>query len=90
MQFYPLQADGTVITGTYIKRFADISTGLNALFTRHSDLFLYAALAESAPFLGELTRLPIWEQKYASLAQAVNEEERRRVTRGSKLQTRVA
>jgi len=88
--FYPLQADGTVITGQYYKKFADISTGLNALFTRHSDLFLYAALSESAPFLGEMTRLPIWEQKYVSLAQAVNEEERRRVTRGSKLRTRVA
>lgn len=88
--FYPTQGDGTVITGQYYKKFADISTGLNALFTRHSDLFIYAALSESAPFLGEMTRLPIWEQKYISLADAVNEEERRRVTRGSKLRTRVA
>lgn len=86
--FYP-PTDG-VITGRYYKRFADISTGLNALFTRHPDLFIYAALSESAPFLGETTRLPMWEGKYSQLAAAANEQERRRVTRGSKLATRVA
>ena len=88
MIFYPPQTG--IITGRYYKRFADISTGLNAFFTRHPDLFIYAALAESAPFLGELTRLPIWKATYAELAQAANEQERRRVTRGSKLSTKVA
>ena len=90
MLFYPLQPDGTVVIGTYYKRFADISTGLNALFNRHPDVFLYASLAECAPFLGEMTRLPIWEKKYTDLIEAANEQERRRITRGSKLQTRVA
>jgi hypothetical protein len=88
--FYPAQADGTTVTGQYYKRFSDLSSGLNALFTRHPDVFIYAALAESAPFLGESARLPIWEGKYTQLVQAANEQERRRVTRGSKLQTRVA
>jgi hypothetical protein len=88
--FFPAQADGTVITGQYYKRFADLSTGLNALFNRHPDLFLYAALVESAVFVGESTRGPMWEAKYASLVISANEQERRRVTRGSKLQTRVA
>lgn len=87
--FFPAQTNGTVITGQYYKRFADISTGLNALFTRHPDVFLYAALAESGPFIGD-SRTSIWEQKYVSLVSAANEQERRRVTRGSKLQTRVA
>lgn len=87
--FYPLQADGTVVTGRYYKQFADISTGLNALFIRHPDIFLYAALAESGPFIGD-DRTGAWESKYESLMQAANEEERRRITRGSKLQTRVA
>lgn len=88
--FYPAQADGTTVTGQYYKRFPDLSTGLNALFTRHPDVFIYAALAESAPFLGESARLPIWEGKYTQLVQDASEQERRRVTRGSKLQTRVA
>lgn len=87
--FFPAQANGTAITGQYYKRFADLSTGLNALFTRHPDVFLYAALAESGPFIGD-SRTQIWEQKYVSLVAAANEQERRRVTRGSKLQTRVA
>jgi hypothetical protein len=88
--FYPTQADGTVITGQYYKRFSDISGGLNAFFTRHPDLFLYASLAESAPFLGEQERGPVWESKYASLVEQTNEQERRRYTRGGKLSTRVA
>ena len=88
--FYPTLIDGTIVQGRYYKRFNDISTGTNALFDRHPDVFLYAALAESAPFLGEMTRLPIWEQKYQGLVQAANESERRRQTRGSKLQTRVS
>lgn len=88
--FFPTQADGTVITGQYYKRFADLSTGLNTLFTRHPDVFLYASLTESAMFVGESERGPAWEVKYVSLVQAANEQERRRVTRGSKLQTRVA
>lgn len=89
MFFYPPQATGVVIKGTYYKRFPDISTALNALFTRHPDVFLYASLAECGSFLGEITRLPIWEKKYTDLVGEANEQERRRVTRGSKLQTRV-
>lgn len=88
--FFPAQADGTSVTGQYYKRFADLSTALNALFTRHPDVFLYAALSESAPYVGETSRLTIWEGKYKELIQAANEQERRRVTRGSKLQARVA
>ncbi len=88
--FFPAQTDGTSVTGQYYKRFADISGALNALFTRHPDVFLYAALSESAPYVGETSRLTIWEGKYKELVQAANEQERRRVTRGSKLQARVA
>ena len=88
--FFPAQPDGTVVTGQYYKRFPDLSTGLNALFTRHPDVFFYAALAESATFVGEQTRGSAWDSKYTTLAAAANEQERRRVTRGSKLQTRVA
>jgi hypothetical protein len=89
MIFYPVLATGTVITGQYYKRFADISTALNAFFTRHPDVFLYASLAESGPFLGETSRTAIWEQKYGGLVTAANEQELRRKTRGSKLVTRL-
>lgn len=91
--FYPTQADGTVILGRYYKRFCSIVTeGLtgNTYFERYPDLWLYAALMESAPFIGEVTRLPQWQQTYLSIAEAAGEYETRRYTRGSKLQTRVA
>jgi hypothetical protein len=90
IMFYPSLQDGTVVSGRYYKKFNDISTGLNALFNRHPDVFLYAALVESAPFLGEVARMPVWQDRYQSLVQAANEQERRRITRGSKLATRVA
>jgi len=99
--FFPVQTDGTTVTCQYYRRFNDISGGFtyldynsvsttNTLFSRHPDLFLYASLAESGPFLGETTRTPVWEDKYKTLVQAVNEHERRRYTRGSKLAARVA
>ena len=88
--FYPSLATGATISGRYYKRFADISTAVNTFLNRHPDVFIYAALSESAPFLGENDRLPIWEQKYIDLVRAANEQERRRVTRGSKLAIRVA
>lgn len=87
--FYPVQS-GVTVTGRYFKRFSDISTGLNALFNRHPDVFLYAALAEAGQFLGDSVRTPIWEQKFAALVGEANEQERRRMTRGSKLSTRIA
>jgi len=89
MIFYPA-LDGSTVSGRYYKRFNDISTGTNALFDRHADVFLYASLAESAPFLGEISRLQVWDQKYQTLVQSANEQERRRSTRGSKMATRVA
>ncbi len=85
--FYP-NASGTV-QGQYVRRLPDISTGLNPFFLRHPDLFMYAALAESAPYMGEAARLPEWKERYVTIAQSVNESERRRATRGSKLQVRV-
>lgn len=89
MIFWPILGAATV-SGRYYKRFADLNTGVNALLARHWDVFAYAALAESAPILGESERLPVWEGKYTSLVQSANEYERRRNTRGSKLSIRVA
>jgi len=89
LMFYPSQAAGSTVLGRYVKRFADISTALNAFFNRYPDLFMYSALAESGPYIGEQSRLPEWKERYLTIAQAVNEAERRRFTRGSKLQTRI-
>lgn len=87
--FFPAQTSGTVY-GRYYKRLPDIKTALNDFFNRHPDLFMYAALAESAPYIGEQSRAPEWKERYLTLASSVNESERRRGSRGSKLQTRIA
>lgn len=59
---------------TYIADLAPISTAVPTLFTRHPDLYLYAALAESAPFLQHDERLPIWETRYAQIVKEINLE----------------
>lgn len=88
--FFPAITDGTVVAGRYYKKAADISSGtLNAAFNRYPDLWLYAALAESAPFIGEDGRLPMWKTQYAGRLMAALANERQRFTRGSRL-TQVA
>ena len=76
-----------------IKRFPDLAVGgllNNPFFTRFPDLWIYAALSESGPYIGERERLPEWKERYAQIAGAANEFEKRRARSGSKLQTRIA
>lgn len=90
--FWPTLTDGTLINGRYIKRFPDIAvSGLtgNTFFARFPDLWMYAALSESGPYVGEKDRLPEWKERYAQIATAANEFEKRRARAGSKLTTRV-
>lgn len=90
--FWPAVTDGSVCNGRYIKRFPDITTsGLtgNTFFARFPDLWMYAALSESGPYIGERERLPEWKERYATIAMAANEFEKRRARAGSKLQMRI-
>lgn len=88
--FFPALSDATTVTGRYYKKFADVSGGtLNAAFTRYPDVWLYAALAESAPFIGEDARLPLWKTLYAGRVRAALANENERASNGSRL-TQVA
>jgi hypothetical protein len=92
LTFYPSLQDATVITGRYWKYFCSIATeGItgNTFFARYPELFLYAALAECGPYIGETTRLQLWQQQYVACVQDIRIFERNRMF-GSKLQTRVA
>lgn len=87
--FYPQLSDGATVAGRYYKQFPDISLGtLNAAFNRYPDLWLYAALAESAPFLGEDQRMPLWKSQYKGRLLAALRNERNRAPSGSRLTTR--
>jgi hypothetical protein len=48
-----------------------------ALFTNNPELYLYAALVESAPYLGNADRLPEWEGKYQVALQTVKESNKK-------------
>ena len=91
--FWPSLADGSVVSGRYWKSYCSIVTeGLsgNNFFARYPELWIYAALAESGPYIGEVSRLPEWKQRYVELVEDVREFEELRMRGGSKLATRVA
>lgn len=89
LRFWP-EASGTVL-GRYYKRPADMATGTWATHTtvaRYPELFIYAALAESAPFMGDDTRLPAWKAKFGGLLASAKSAEQWRVYGGSPLRIR--
>ena len=56
-----------------------------ALYTYAPDLYLYAALSESAPFLKHDERVPVWESKYGVALASVNGQPDKQAT-GAALQ----
>lgn len=88
--FGPDAADGAAIGGRFYERPADIKTGgLNSTFNRYPELFMFGALAESAPFLGEDARIPMWEAMFVRWLDGANRAERERVLAGSRLTQKV-
>lgn len=84
--FHPV-ATGTV-GGRYYKRPADLSThvgALHATFNRYPELFLFATLAEAAPFIGEDDRLPLWKSLFGTWMRRAKLAERWGVAEGSRL-----
>jgi hypothetical protein len=87
--FWPALSNGTTVGGRYYKKQADIGLGtLNAAFNRYPDVWLYAALAESAPFIGEDSRLAMWKQQYKARVLQANRNDRMRAAQGSRLTMR--
>lgn len=87
--FYPEQSNGQAIGGRYYQRPADIAGGLHATFNRYPEVFLFGALAESAPFLGEDERLPMWKGLFLEWLDSANAAERNRAFAGSRLTQKV-
>lgn len=86
--FAPTASDGATLRGRYYAKPAALSTALNSTFTRYPDLFLYAALYASAPFLGFDRRIPVWQTYYRGLLAQANQQERMRAYGGSRLRVR--
>ena len=62
--FWPSPADDYTVKGVYYARPSALSTTAHALFTNNPDLYLFATLAETAPFLKDDRRVELWEAKY--------------------------
>lgn len=83
--FSPYAASGYTVSGIYYKRLDPISTVVNGIFTDHPGLWLFAALAESAPYIQNDNRLALWEKKFTDLLLEVSQEEYGESNSGSRL-----
>lgn len=75
LKFGPAATDGQTVQGRYFYKLSDLdetTLPTNALFAVAEDLYLYAALTESAPFFGQDERIPIWSAKYAEILARLN------------------
>ena len=87
--FGPTAANGTVLQGRYYRRPADLKTaGLNSTFSKYPEVFLFAALAKSAPFIGDDERIPMWEMQFTQYMNSANTLERNFAYMGSRLRQR--
>lgn len=93
LRFWPT-ATGTVL-GRYWKRPAALKAIADDDWTagtpevaRYPELFIYACLIESAPFLGFDERMPMWQEQYRLKAWGANQTEQMRALGGSPLRIR--
>lgn len=83
--FGPAVSDGTAVQGRYHFRYPALNQAnfaTNALVNAEPNLFIYATLAESAPFFGMTDRLPLWEAKYAAIRDRLNTKKERAAAGG--------
>lgn len=74
--FWPTPQAQYVIKGAYYARPGTLSSAVYTMFTNNPDLYLYAALAETAPFLKDDKRVALWEAQYQKVkSQVLNNEE---------------
>lgn len=78
------------ISLTYFAQFAALSDDedTNWLLTKHPSLYLFAALAEAAPFMEEDPRAALWEAKYGRDKDALQLADDKAATSGSALRVR--
>lgn len=73
--FGPYPDSAYAVAGIYYAKPTSIQTTANALFAANPDLYLFAALAEVAPYIQDDPRVQLWEAKYASIKQQISFED---------------
>lgn len=89
--FAPAVTDGTTVQGRYYYRHADLASdtyAANTLVQKEPDLFLYAAVAESAPYMNQDARLPMWESRYVAIRDKINADKNRAAYSAGRIQVR--
>lgn len=89
LRFWP-EASGTVLGRYYAvpESLETVAWADATTFARYPQLYIFATLIESAPFLGMDDRMAMWDAKYRILADGANHSERMRVYGGSPLRIR--
>lgn len=72
--FGPVAPDDTVVTLNYYNRLAPLSTALNDVFSAYPGLWFYGALLQSAPYLKDEKRIPVWETMYTQIRELIQRE----------------
>lgn len=70
--FGPYPDSDYTVAGVYYKNIGPLSSSDHTLFTNNPDLYLFAALAETEPFLKNDKRVSLWEAKYKNIKDAAN------------------
>lgn len=72
--FGPYPDVNYTVTLVYWNRFAPLATSLNDTFLAYPGAWLFGALAESAPFLKNDSRVQLWEAKFKELLDDIQDE----------------
>lgn len=89
--FWPAISDGTAVQGRYYARLPDLTDSniaTNQLFQNADDVFVYAALVESAQFFGAKDEMATWESKYESIVEDLNRHSQRSAYGAGRMQIR--
>lgn len=90
LEVVPTPSGTYTIELTYYKKLSSLSDSVtsNWLLVSHPDLYFYASLQHSAPYLKDDTRIALWSTISQTLTDAVNQESDRAEHSGAVLRTR--
>lgn len=60
------------VTLSYYAKIPALSTGINWLITNYPDVYLYATLLETAPYIGNDSKIGVWQAGYESAISSLN------------------
>ena len=90
IEFFPAPDQNYELTMVYIARIDPLSDTdtFNWLLTYHPDIYLYAALLQTAPYLQDDARMQVWGAMYQSAVDKLNLESKRSKHSGAVLKLR--